>query len=70
MKPDGSAARELTGDIEGGDFRAPGWSPDGSKIVCTSERDIFVVNVDGSGAVNLTNDPLSFDSDPAWSPVP
>ena len=29
---------------------------------------IYVMNADGSAQVDLTNDPSSFDSDPAWSP--
>ncbi len=47
------------------------WSPDGSKIVFTSNRDgnskLYVMNADGSGVRNLTNNP-AFDSDPAWRP--
>lgn len=29
---------------------------------------VYVVNVDGSGAMTLTNRPLAFDAHPAWSP--
>ena len=58
------------------------WSPDGSKLafsgpasmfcvpsICqgTGPQDIWVVNADGSGAVNLTNSP-AIDQEPAWSP--
>ena len=39
----------------------PDWSPDGSQIVFHSSRDgeneIYVMSADGSGQVNLTNDP-------------
>jgi TolB protein len=49
----------------------PVWSPDGERILCTSQRtgntEIFVMNADGSNPVNLTNRP-DWDSDPAWSP--
>ena len=50
----------------------PAWSPDGSKIVFTSERDngdreIYVMNVDGSGQTRLTATP-GFDENPSWSP--
>lgn len=50
--------------------REPTWSPDG-RIAFTNTRtngsDIFLINADGSGLTNLTNDPASDDS-PAWSP--
>lgn len=50
----------------------PQWSPDGGKIAFTSlsstgESDIFAINADGSGLVNLTNSPGQ-DLDPVWSP--
>jgi Tol biopolymer transport system component len=51
----------------------PDWSPDGSKIAFeaaagndTTWFDIFVVNVDGSGLVNLTN-AFGGDWQPTWS---
>ncbi|HET9709430.1 MAG TPA: Ig-like domain-containing protein [Gemmatimonadales bacterium] len=49
----------------------PVWSPDGSKLAFISWRDgnaeIYVMNADGSGQVNLTNSPWS-DASPAWRP--
>ncbi len=49
----------------------PAWSPDGSKIAFTSDRDgipdIYVVNADGSSATRLTT-PQYADDQPAWSP--
>jgi Tol biopolymer transport system component len=49
----------------------PDWSPDATKIVCQgtqSPQDIYVVNADGSGEVNLTNTagPIQ-ETDPSWS---
>lgn len=52
------------------------WSPDGGRLVLaqsteTETQDIWVVNRDGSGAIDLTPDPLPgvwFDSTPAFSP--
>ena len=48
------------------------WSPDGSKVAFTSNRDgnpeIYVVNRDGSGLRRLTNQP-SIDVTPTWSPT-
>jgi Tol biopolymer transport system component len=48
----------------------PAWSPDGSKIAFTSNRDgnleIYVMNADGTGQHNLTNHGWN-DSHPTWS---
>jgi TolB protein len=49
----------------------PAWSPDGSRIAFTSNRDgnpeIYVMNADGSNVRRMTNNP-SIDVTPTWSP--
>jgi Tol biopolymer transport system component len=49
----------------------PSWSPDGSQIAFSSNRDgnyeIYVVGSDGKGLLRLTNDP-GVDRYPTWSP--
>lgn len=49
----------------------PAWSPDGSKLAFSSERDgnleIYVMNADGTNVVRLTTAPGS-DARPTWSP--
>lgn len=69
MDLDGSNLRRLTDD-EGSDVE-PVWLPDGSKIIFCSTRfadpgnaDIWIINPDGTGLVNLTDDPSSFDCAP------
>ena len=50
----------------------PVWSPDGNQLAFVTDRDgndeIYIINVDGSAARNLTQNPAD-DWDPAWSPV-
>ena len=50
---------------------APAWSPDGQKIAfgdrSGGNSEVFVMNADGRGLQNLTNDPLP-DSNPVFSP--
>ena len=52
---------------------APSWSPDGSKIAFyikhndNNRYDILTINPDGTGVINLTNDP-DYDKNPSWSP--
>ncbi|MGA9397834.1 MAG: protein kinase [Anaerolineaceae bacterium] len=63
--------RQLT--FSEGDKTQPSWSPDGQNIAFVAPGrsgnglDIWVMEADGSGAVNLTNDPGD-EFDPAWSP--
>lgn len=49
--------------------RFPSWSPDGSTIAFTSDRDgnfeIYSMSVDGSNPVRVTDDPED-DQEPAW----
>ena len=53
--------------------RDPKWSPDGQKILFSSDvnnngnSDIYIVNVDGSGLIQLTSNPF-YEGSPAWSP--
>jgi Tol biopolymer transport system component len=70
INADGSGERRLFGD-QGGDD--PVWSPDGTRIAFVGsennafEGDIYVMNADGSGRTNLSNNPRR-DLTPQWSP--
>jgi TolB protein len=67
-----SADGSTTTRVTTGDDHTPTWSPDGSKIAFTrgaedtEDQEIFVVNADGSGLVQLTNNAFA-DSHPSWS---
>jgi TolB protein len=62
-------ARNLT-HHRGNDMN-PAWSPDGSYIAFTSNRegnlDIYVMSADGSNVRNVTRHP-AVDGSPAWWP--
>jgi dipeptidyl aminopeptidase/acylaminoacyl peptidase len=66
----GNNRRRLTTDAATDYY--PAWSPDGSKILFSSNRtgdyEIFVMNADGTSQTNLTKNAVAFDVDPAWSP--
>jgi Tol biopolymer transport system component len=70
---DGTDRRQLTTDASRD--VPPRWSPDGTKIAFASDRagaagtfDLYVMNSDGSGQVNITNTPSLSEDYPAWSP--
>ena len=79
MNADGTNSINLTNHLAADN--GPAWSPDGMRIAFNSNRDgdwekdpkdnweIYVMNADGTNPINLTNH-LSWDSGPAWEPVP
>ena len=75
-RPDASNAVQLTSN-RFDDAEEPSWSPDGTKVGLRAGApsppagpgiggDIHVMNADGTGIVNITNDPAE-DQEPAWS---
>jgi TolB protein len=70
MNADGSGVRDVAG-VPGANDILPSWSPDGSQIAFTSDRDgnneIYILHTDGSGETRLTQDPAD-DEGAAWSP--
>jgi TolB protein len=72
MEADGSNHRRIT-NSQANNYLGPGaWSPDGKRIVFSSERDnrwgeIYTMDVDGTNIHRLTNNRTP-DWSPAWSP--
>jgi Tol biopolymer transport system component len=77
VNADGNGRRILTRTAW--NIEAPAWSPDGQKLAferrvspltkgqCACDIDVFVMNADGSGQLNLTRNPV-YDRRPVWSP--
>ena len=69
MNADGTNQTRLTNNTA--DERFPKFSPDGTKIVFTSDRDgdpeVYVMNADRTNQVQLTNDSAD-DGNPVVSP--
>ena len=54
---------------EGANDQMPAFSPDGRRIAFVRNGDdIHIVNTDGTGLVNISNDPARIDDRPEWSP--
>jgi len=74
MNADGSGQIAITS--AGAQDRQPAWSPDGTRIAFSTNRDddlgIWLVNPDGAGAVKITSSENFKDGDldaqPTWSP--
>jgi hypothetical protein len=70
VHPDGTGRTVLT-QVDRSEPVQAAWSPDGQRIVFNDERagnrDIYVMNADGSDQTRITSDPAS-DFYPAWSP--
>jgi TolB protein len=70
MNADGGNAAQVTPLANGRDVE-PDWSPDGTRIVWSTERygdwEVAVINADGSGLTRLTTQ-AGDDYTPVWSP--
>jgi eukaryotic-like serine/threonine-protein kinase len=70
IRPDGSDLRQLTNDLARD--RTPYWSPDGSRILFTSNRsgkyEAWTIRPDGSGLTQITQLPDQPVYYPFWSP--
>ena len=73
MDPDGSNVKTLLGGPA--TYRSPAFSPDGSRIAFSSNRDgdfdLYVMNRDGTGLAHVTGPSVpdtTYDDSPSWSP--
>lgn len=66
-----AVSRQLTDSLPPIQNLVTSWSPDGSRLAFSSDRDgnteIYLMDLDGSNVVRLTNNQTS-DTQPAWSP--
>jgi Tol biopolymer transport system component len=71
LTADGSKVNRVTQDTAL--YESPGWSPDGSKIVCCKyegrRKYVCVMNTDGSDQRAVTNPTNAHDHDPSWGRV-
>jgi len=75
--PDGSGLRRLTNTLKRSEAD-PAWSPDGGKLAYDDGGSVYVADVDGTGATDITTPSIKgdksyfgaggCDSDPTWSP--
>ena len=71
---DGSGVVLISTDTNGYEDEGQSWSPDGTKTVWTQEDpntanyQVMLSNPDGSGLVDLTQEPTAINTEPAWGP--
>jgi Tol biopolymer transport system component len=72
-RSDGRDVQQVTNDTSDADDMQPVWSPDGQRLLFTSNRggptDLWMANADGSGLteIDLPNT-IEYAESPAWSP--
>ena len=71
VNADGTGDTQQTQTFTGGGLTSPDWSGDGTRLVATDLRNIFIGNADGTGNRQLTAEPSDYSVgsfSPAFSP--
>jgi Tol biopolymer transport system component len=79
IRPDGHGRHTILAATDNLGAHKPWFSPDGTRILfmCAItdplgqyNEDICAMHADGTGIVNLTNSPTTFENGPSWAPAP
>jgi Ca2+-binding RTX toxin-like protein len=74
VSPSGGGMANLSGTGGVVAFTQPAWSPEGDKIVmvgaASTDRNIWVMNANGTGEAPIDTDPAAHDINPDWQPTP
>ena len=74
MNADGTGQTNITNNPAAADDFGPEWSPDGTRIAFTSDRDgnydVYVMGADGSGQTRVTTTADGESFSPAWQSIP
>ena len=66
IRPDGTDLTRVT-DYTGLD-QFPEWSPNGKQLAIRRDTDIYLINLDGSNPLQLTDEAIGFNQMASWSP--
>jgi len=66
IRPDGTDLTRVT-DYAGLD-QYPEWSPNGKQLAIRRDTDIYVIDLDGSNPIQLTDEAIGFNQMASWSP--